>query len=349
MRTRGLSKKQVAMVTMQWALMMSAGIDIIKALDTMERSTPDPESSLFAQIRKRLLEGNYLSKALSEFPSIFPPVYVALIQVGETTGALARVMERLAEWLRRDGDLNKRVQGAMIYPFLVLTVGLLLIVTVFATILPGLAQMLQETETELPWYSQVTLSLVAALRTPAFWVVAATLVLALAALLRERLTSEAGRRQLYMLGLRVPVFRDLLIGSALARFSASAAFMLEVGIDMARSLRLAAAASGSPVLQDEMREVISGLHDGESLAELFAHLSDAPPMLWRMTQVGEEAARLPAVFKNLASHFEMEVEYRIEAVLALLEPMMMMLLAGLVGFTAVSIMVPLYGTLSNLG
>ncbi|MBT9586832.1 type II secretion system F family protein [bacterium] len=349
MRNRGLSKNQVALMTMQWSLMMSSGVDIVRALDTLERSTRDErEAGLFSRVRQRLMEGNYLSRALSEFPTCFSPLYLALIQVGEVTGGLARVMERLADWLRRDGDLTRRVHGALLYPFLVLAVGLLLIVTVFATVLPGLAQMLEESEAVLPWYSQLTMALVAAIRTPIFWVVLSTLIMAVVAVLRERLSCDAGRRQLYELGMHIPVFGDLLAGSALARFSTAAAFMLEVGIDISRTLRLAAATSGSPILQDEIDQVVHGLHEGESLAELFSHLSHAPPMLWRMTQVGEEAARMPAVFKSLAGHFESEVEFRIEAMLALMEPLLMMLLAGMVGFTAVSVMVPLYGTLSNL-
>ena len=347
---KGVEKAQVALITLQWSLMMNSGVDIIKALDTMERSCKnEAEATMFGQIRRRLLGGNYLSRALADFPRLFSPLYLALIQVGETTGALARVMERLAEWLRREGDLSQKVRSALTYPFLVMAVAMLLLLTVFATILPGLTEIIEESGADLPWYSQLTLGLVGAIRTPVFWVVIFSGILAVGALLRERLSNQQGRDQLYRLTLGLPVLGPMLAGSALARFSTSAAFMLEVGIDMSKSLRLAAAASGSPVLREEMELVLAGLQEGEPLSDLFAHLSDAPPMLWRMTQVGEEAARLPAIFKHLASHFESEVEYRIAAMLALLEPLLMLLLAAMVGFTAVSIMVPLYGSLSNLG
>jgi len=344
-----VKRQQVSLATLQLSLMMSSGVDILRALETLERSSADrAHQEMFATISGRLLEGHTLSVALGEYPHCFPPLYVAMIQVGERTGGLARVLERLADWLGRENHLQQRVQAALIYPALILCLCFLLIFTLFAVVMPGLIQGLQDSMDGLPGPTRVALALVTALRSPLFWFSAMASLVALFALLCERLKSPFGRRQLYELGLNLPGLGPILMESSLARFADSAGFMLEVGLDLIRTLRMAASASQNPVLMAEIDLVVAGIQEGEPLSELFAQLSYAPAMLWRLTQVGEESARLSSTFKNLAQHFDSEVEYRIEGLMSLLEPALMMLMAGLVGFAAVAVLLPLYSTISNL-
>lgn len=345
-----MKRHQVALVTLQLSLMMSSGLDILRALETLERSSSDRvHQEMFSTISRRLLEGHTLSVALGEYPQCFPSLYVALIQVGERSGGLTRVLERLADWLRRENQIQQRIQAALLYPALILGLSFLLLFTLFAVVMPGLIQGLQDTPDPLPGPTRIALTLVSTLQSPGFWIAALVSLLALAALLSERLKSPHGQRQLYELGLQLPGLGPILIESSLSRFAFSAGFMLEVGLDLVRSLRMAASASQNPILRAEIEQVVAGVQEGEPLSELFAQLSYVPAMLWRLTQVGEESARLSTTFKNLAQHFESEVEYRIDGLLTLLEPALMMLLAGLVGFSAVAVLLPLYGTLSSFG
>jgi len=336
---------QLAVFSLQLSVMMRGGVELSRALESLSLSAPDTEGQELARrLHTRLLQGNYLSRALAEYPSVFSPFYVGMVEVGERTGGLVVVLDRLAQWLRRDGELLQRLRAALVYPLSVAGFSLAMLVTVFATILPGLVQMIAEMEGQLPWYSRLLVLLVSGLQQPWMWLVAG-LGLAAAGLLMR----QVSREQWFELGVSLPLVGNLLIYSSLARFSVAAALMLEVGVDLLRALRLAAQASGSPLLVREMPHVVEGIRDGESVATMFRHLSHCPRVFWQMIEVAEESARMSSAFTFLARHLEAEVGYRIEAVMALMEPLLISLLAGLVGFTVVALMVPLYGTLANFG
>lgn len=344
-----LNRQELTLWTLQVSVMLNSGVGLLKALEACERTSSDPRvEQILTDIRRRVLEGNYLSESLSHHPATFSGIYIALIRSGEAGGGLAQVMQRLAEWLRRDQEVLQRLKGALTYPLAVMSLSLLLMVTVFATILPSLAELLEGSQ-QLPWYSQFLLNLIDWIKSPATWLVGLTFLGALLALARERLASEAGQIQIYEFAMWIPILREFLREAAMVRFCSASTFLLFVGVDLCRSLQLAAATSGSPLLRDEIPHVLAGIREGEPLSVMIRELSYCPRMLVQMVNVGEESARLSDMFAHLARHFESELQYRTQTLMSLLEPAMLLLLAGMVGFLAISLMVPLYGSLSQLG
>ncbi|GMU57041.1 MAG: hypothetical protein AMXMBFR33_61870 [Candidatus Xenobia bacterium] len=348
-QTLRCSRDQLMLMTRQFACLMSSGVGVARALQTLAETEAEPGlKQALTQIHADICRGQYLSRACARLPGIFSPVYVAMIETGESSGRLNDLLHRMACWLERESDLLKRLRSALIYPLTVLTLSLLMLVVVFLTVIPGFLQVLIDARVPLPWMTRLTFALAAAVASPAAWLLAGCLLLLLAAFVRERLASEAGREQLYSLALSVPGLRELLTYAAASRFASAMAVLLNAGVDLLKSLRLAARVSGSPALVRELEDVVQAVKDGQVLSQRLAESPHCPAMLAQLVAVGEQSAKLAEMFSRGGEFYTLEVHHRVESLMALLEPVMLAGLSLFVGFTAVSLMLPLYRMVSSI-
>ncbi|MEW6277208.1 MAG: type II secretion system F family protein [Candidatus Eremiobacterota bacterium] len=340
--------QHVTLFTRQLATLLQAGIALPKALNTLASTTPDPSLSLtLREMLLRINEGIYLSRSLAPFRRMFPPVFVAMIRVGERTGALVAVLEKLSQWQERDDRLARRVRSALTYPAFVLILTVLLMLAMFLTVLPGFVRLFQDTGVPIPWMTRITFTLVGLVRNPGAWVIGAVLVLSWAGMIRERMATRTGRAQLFEVALAVPLLGSLLAYGCMARFTSAMATLLGSGVDLLKSLELAAQASGNPILQEDCERIARGLREGEHLCDLME--GAFPPTVVQLVAVGEETSRLEEMFARLSDLYDAEVHYLLDSLGSVLEPFLLGVVATGVGWTVLSIMLPLYGFLATLG
>lgn len=327
------------------------GIPLMRGLEALSQQIDDPVfAGVVSRMATRVSGGCSLSAAASEYPKIFSKVFVGLVHTGETTGALVGSLNRLALMLENEHKLYSRVHSAFVYPIFVLVLTLVLTLFVFYTILPNFILIFRSMNVPLPLITRVLVAITEGLRNPGCWLVAAGLAM-MAQLSFQRLVSEPeGRLKAYQMLLSVPVVGAIVRYASLARYFWVMESTVGCGIDLLKSVRLSAGASGSPELEDHAESVCEALRSGEELSRQYALRKDIYTRLaGHMVGASEESSDMQSSFAYLARWFSQEMDVRVDLLNALIEPLLMAFVALIVGTIVVAIFLPLYGFLGSMG
>jgi type IV pilus assembly protein PilC len=340
----------VATFAAQLSIMLTNGVSIVDALDILRIQHEYPNFGVIVGLlSKELYEGRPLSAAARDYPRVFPPVFCALVSVGETTGNLAVALDKAASWMKRDYEAVKGVKTALVYPVFVFLFSAILTLLLFYTVLPQFLTMFDGLGIELPWITKVVLAITKAVRLPGFWILTLVLALAVVLGLREGWADPKGRLMIYTVLLRVPVVGRILQASSMARFSSALQLTAETGQSMPSALALSAAASGNPLVEHDSPKLIAAITQGQSLAEYMACESEIyPRILIQMIEVGEQAADIPEMVSRAGEFFEEEAKVLIDSLGVLVEPIMLGGVAVVVGTVLVSIFLPLYSIVGKM-
>lgn len=331
--------------------LLGSGIAIIDALQvTVEHSSNDNLALVVQHMQRKLDSGHPLSDGMSEFPRIFSPVALSLIRLGERDGNIIKQLSKLSEWMERDEQLRRKVLSALVYPVFALTLTFVLTLLLFITVIPGFIEMFEDMEIELPLPTKILAILTEAVTSPLAWSALSFGLLAVVLASRSFLESERGRIMVYRFVSTVPVLGSLVVSSGIARFSFAATAMLESGSNVVSGFKLALQASGSPLLQSDAKALGKALEDGETLSNHMATRPEIyPSIAVQLAAVGEESAQMPKMFSVISGHYEEQIEHQIHIVSALLEPVLMSIVAFVVGFVVIAVFLPMYGFIDNLG
>ena len=336
--------------TRHLSMMLKSGVNLVQALAALSHQHDCPNFGVvISNITDRLNSGNSLSDCMSEYPRTFPGVYPAVIKVGESTGDLAGALDRLAEWLDQEDRTRRRVQAAMTYPTLVLSVACLLTLSLFYTVIPQFVSIFEGMSVELPLITRIVLGVTRCVRNPGIWLLTGVAAWILVSSLRRSWAHPVGRRRLFSMALRVPILGRILRLASLCRFCATTRMGLETGLDLLQTLELACQASGNPLIEHDNLLMTEALTGGQPLSE---HMRRQPrlyhPTLVYMLAVGEETAEVTPYLERAASIFEGEVDHLVTNLGKILEPVMLLLVAFLVGFVLLSIFLPMYAYIGAL-
>lgn len=343
-----LSTLEVALFTRQLSVLLGAGVPVREALECLVRGVDREETAVvLTGLLKAIENGHPFSESMTQFPRVFNYVYLAMVKVGEETGRLVATLDRLSNWLERESNLMRSTRSTLTYPVLVLVVATLLGVAFFVFIFPGFAQTLQSAG-PLPLLTQFLMLLSLALRSPFFWFLFLVGVVVALVTIRGLLLSSTNRVAVWKALARVPVLGPLLRDLCASRFFAALALMLDSGVELRRTFRLGVEASGNPVLKARMEVGLSALSVG---TELSAILRQSPvcfdPIAVSLVAVAEEAADMPRVMRMLGESLNADTEHRLEVLGALMEPILMSVVAVIVAMTVLGIALPIYGMVAT--
>lgn len=332
--------RDVGAMYSQLADLLRSGVPILRSLDILARSAANPAlGGLVGQVRDEVANGSTFADALARHGWTFSELHVAMIRAGETAGFLEDVLTNLAGFIERQDDLRGKVRGAMIYPVLLAVLGagavtiiLLFIVPMFQKILSGHS---------LPLPSRILFGLSALLRSPAGIVPVAAIAAALAGLWSYT-RSRRGRRQWASWQLRLPVVGKAIRLVAITRFCRVLGTMLHNGVHILPALAIAKDATGSAVLAEAIEAASESVRAGESLAEPLRRSGLFPPEIIEMIAVGEESNQLEKVLVETADAVERRTNRQVDAAVRLVEPLMLMFMAAVIGFIAMGIMYPIF-------
>jgi type IV pilus assembly protein PilC len=342
--------ERLAVFSRQLATMVDCGITLSTALDLLSRQTDDKDfGRLVNAVCRRIHSGYALSDAMSRFPRIFGPLYIALVKVGEQGGTLGMSLNALADYTERDQRTLQRVKSALTYPCVVVVITIVLNVLVFRWLLPQFVGMFEDMHIDLPLVTRVVLMITRVLQSPLTLLLVPLLVAWAVARVRAMQTKDSGRLKIDLVLLSIPVVGTVLRRLAVARFCESFATLLGSGFNLVLSLQYAADASGNEVLRQRIRSHIDRLREGESLASIFAGDGFFEPVVYHMVYVGEETGQLDQLMRKLASYFEREVEHAIDNMAAVLDPVLTVTVGAMVAIVCLAIMLPLYSVIQHLG
>jgi len=327
--------------TRQLYSLTKSGVSILRALNGLAEST---HSKLLAEtlrdVLSRMHNGYSLSAAMGEHPRVFSTLYVSLIQVGENTGQLDRVLLQLSQYIEQEVETQKRIKSAMRYPSFVLIALAIAMVILNIYVIPAFAGMFAKFNAELPWTTQVLLA------TSSFfvdyWLVMLGALIVIVVGIKVWLGSTQGAYAWDRWKLKIPVVGSVIERSLLARFSRSFAMMLSAGVPLNNALYLIAYAVDNKYLQSKILGMRGGIESGEPLLKTATDAQLFTPLVLQMIAVGEETGQVDELLNEAADFYEREVDHDLKNMTAKIEPILISIVAGMVLILALGIFTPMW-------
>jgi type II secretory pathway component PulF len=334
----------------QLATLVLSGIHITQAIKVVAEQCSSPVLvEVWWTVEQSLHDGYPLSRSLERFPGIFNRLVTTLVRVGESSGSLPLCLEQIANWLERDHRLRSSLRSSLTYPAFVLGFTALLTWWLFSIVLPPFLAVVAQTGVTLPLPTRALALVVHLISSPLGWTLALG-VLACAYRFRLWALKPEGRIRCMTVLHSLPMLGPFLCFSANVRAALAASILLRTGCDSITTWKLALQACDDPVVLGHLNGLLSSIRNGDQPSEYFSrHPEHFLPVFGQMVRGGEETGRLPRFLEGLCRLLEEELEHRIGLLLAILEPLVMMFLSGLMLFVLLAVFLPLYSHLSSLG
>jgi general secretion pathway protein F len=344
---RRVSALDLALVTRQAATLVGAGIPLVEGLGALTEQTENPRlKSVLGQVRDRVNQGTALADALGQ-SGVFPDLYVSMVRAGEAGGALERVLERLADYLESQVRLRNKVGSILIYPLVMLGFAMLVVGVLVTVVLPQISELLLSLDQPLPFYTRWIIGLSGFVRS--FWwalgLGAAAVFFGLRALVRTRRGRDAWDR----LRLRLPLIGRVVRLVAISRFTRTLATLLAGGLPITRALDASRDVADNTVLGRAIDRARESITEGQSVAQPLRASGEFPPLVTHMIEVGERSGALEAMLGKVADTYDEQVETTITRLTALLEPLLILVMVGIVIVIILATLVPLLNMTRALG
>jgi type IV pilus assembly protein PilC len=333
---------ELTIMTRQLATMVSSGMTLLRAFYVLEDQVEnDKFKEVLGKVREDIESGLNFSDALERHPKVFGPLYVAMIRAGEAGGVLEQSLERTADQLEKDDNLRRQVKGAMAYPAVVLTFALGTLLALIAFIVPVFVGIFKDFGGKLPLITQFTVNL-SNLVTHQWYILVAVSVGSVVGF-RKWKKSEWGRPQWDKLRLRLPASIGKTVQKiALARWSRTFSALYSAGVPIMQAIEVTGKTAGNTVVERAMDDVIASVKSGGSISAPLRAAPIFPGMVAQMIAVGEETGNLDTMLTKVADFYEAEVAAAIKALTSILEPVMIVLVGGIVGFIVVAMYMPMF-------
>ncbi|HBM54918.1 MAG TPA: general secretion pathway protein GspF [Deltaproteobacteria bacterium] len=342
-------KRALTLFTRQFEVLMDATIPYDKALQLIIEQTENVGfKEILAEVRARVVEGGSLADALQLYPKIFPEMYVSMIRSGENSGNLGTILKRLADYYETQERLRGRLKSAMIYPAFMLVFSLLVVVFMVTYIVPKITQIFASKGTLLPLPTRILMGLSDFMVHSWYLVLIGLIILifGFSAFLR----SEFGKKVLQQLQLKAPLIGPLMQKVLIARFCQTLGTLLGSGVDLKTALEISRHVVVNQLLIEQLNKMIIEVNNkGIPLSAAMGRTGYFPDYVQHVVAIGEEAARVDELLERVANRMQEEVSRLLEGLTALLQPTMIVLMGGIVGFIALSVLLPMLNMNQLLG
>jgi len=349
-KIRKVNEQALTVFSRQFATMINAGLAMVRCLDILSEQTEDKKlQQTLVQVRRDVEGGSTLSNALGKHPTVFSTLYISMVKAGEMGGVLDEVLERLAGFMEKDFGLKKKVKSALTYPVVILVMALGIVFFLVTYILPTFVQLFEGMSLQLPLPTRILIAITKGARNPIILAVVGFLVVVGGILLNRYIQTPVGKKQYDLLKLNLPVFGLLNKKVAISRFCRTLGTLLSSGVPIMQALEIVGKASGNEIIAMTVSKVRESIREGESIASPLGASGMFPPMVTQMVAVGEETGNLDAMLSKISDFYDTEVEYLLASLTSMLEPIMIVGMGGIVGFIVISVFLPLYQLIGNLG
>lgn len=347
LRKRKVKTRDLSVFCRQFSSILKAGISVISALEMLSDQT---ENKVLRQalknVQSNVEKGENLADAMRIEGNVFPPLLISMIKAGESSGSLEVSVERMAVQFEKDDKLKGMVKKAMIYPIVLCCVAVGVVIVMMAFVIPSFTAMFKDMGTSMPAFTQFVIDMSNFITGK--WYIIVIIVAAIVFGYKSYAGTDIGNHRIASLKLKVPVFGSLITKTASARFSRTFGTLLIAGMPMIDALDISADTMDNVMFKDALIKVKSGVALGLSLSTQLRATNMFPPMVVHMTNIGEETGNLEEMLNNVANYYDEEVEITTQQVTALMEPMIILVMAVVVGSLIMAIyspMIKLYNTL----
>lgn len=324
------------------SVMLKSGIPVSRSLDILVKQTKNRKfMKTLIELHQAVENGTSLHEAMAVYPQVFSEIFVSMIKVGELSGNLDQSLDYLRTQLEREADLKSHVRGAMIYPSVIVVTMVIIAIVMSIFVLPKLTSVFKEFGAQLPFATRVVIFISDFMAGNAL-VVIVGILLAVAGLVAG-LRTQAGKRVLYAVVLRMPILNPVIKKISLARFTRILGSLLKSGIPIVESLKVSGESSPNPFYREALLATAEEVKVGQPLTHsLGQNTLLFPVLVVQMLEVGEETGSLEAILGQLAVHFEAEVDATLKNFSSIIEPLLLLVIGGVVGALAYALIIPIY-------
>ena len=323
------------------ATFIGADIPLLEALDVLRKQEANPRfQAILNDIHDQVKGGESFSKALTAYPKVFSPLLFSMVRVGETGGMLGPVLEQMATWMEHEEEVRDEVRAAMAYPMMIVSLGFVTVIILLSFVLPRITTIFAGMEAELPLPTRLLMS-TAGFMGRWWWTLPIVGVLAAVGVARG-IKTPAGRNLYDRAALGLPIFGTLSMRSALSRFARANSAMLASGVPLLESLKVVRGLVDNTLIVAMIERTIEGVTRGQPLARSLAQSPYFPPGVIHLLGVGERTGKLAEMFDRVAKTSERQTRAQIKVLLNLLSPLLIIALAVVVAFIAISILLPIF-------
>lgn len=343
--------KDLVVFTRQLSTTIGAGVPLTRSLVMLQSQADNKHfAEIIGLITKDVEAGQPLGDTMAKFPEAFSDIYVNMVRAGEAGGILDEILKRLASQVEKDASIRKKVKSASTYPIAILSITVVAFFGIMLFVIPKIGKILEDLsdgKAELPIYTRAMLGASGFMQKNAILIF---IVLGVGTwALRRYIKTPKGKYQFHSLLLRTPVVKTIIIKMAIARFSRTFASLMSAGVGVLEALNVTGGAIGNKVIEAELKEAAMAVKNGKQLSEPLGNSKHFPPIVAQMLTVGEETGQIDTILLKVADFYEEEVDAVIDGLSSIIEPVMIIVLGGMVGLIAASVMGPIASLSQNVG
>ena len=342
--------KELMTITRQMATLVNAGLPLLRGLRILLQQEKNPTlREALGSMGESVEGGSTFSESLASHPKLFDKLYVNMVRAGEAGGVLDVVLTRLADFMEKGERVKQKVKGAMVYPCVVLTAALGIVAFMLTKVIPKFAEIFKELldGAQLPALTQFVINASDLLRQNGIGVVIFIALVVTAVKMWYK--TVMGRFLLDRFKLRMPMFGDLILKTAVARFSRTLGTLLSSGVPILQALMIVRDTASNAVIEKAIQKVHDSVKEGDTMAMPMAAAGVFPNMVISMVEVGEETGALPDMLMRVADGYDEEVDMAVESLTSIIEPIMIMMLAGIIGTLVVAMFMPMISIITKMG
>lgn len=334
--------------TRQMNLLITAGVPIVQGLEVLSDQMGHPAlRSVLKVIKEKVSQGNYLWESLAAFPYVFPKIYIALIRAGEASGSLDQMLKRLSIYIENADRIRKIVKGAMMYPIIIICVGIGVIVLMMIFVIPKFEDLLKSGGQELPGLTKMVIDISHFIINNIYYLGGGTF--AGIYLLMRYIRSPEGKGILDRVFFHLPLFGNIVVKSGVARFCRTMQTLLVAGVNLLDAIDICRATIDNAIIEPAVGKIKGGIEAGKSLGTALGELKLFPPLSIQMIMVGESTGNLDKMMEKIADFYEQEVEVLINSMTKLIEPIVLVVLGGIVGGLMIAMYLPVFKIAGSTG
>ena len=330
------------------SVMLKAGLPFSRALTVLTEQTSNAYfKEVLNGVKKDVQKGKSLAKSLEKYPKVFDGLFVNMIKVGETSGNLEEVLDTLALQLKKSHELTSKVKGAMIYPAVIVFAMILIGTLMMIFVVPTLLNVFKDMDVELPITTKIIIFISNTVQNHGIFILLGFILLT--SLFFRIVKTAKGKKTLDYFLLRIPAIGKIISKINMARFSRTLSSMIASGVSIVKALEIISDTLGNTYYKNSVKNACADVQKGVALSEVIGRYDKLYyPLMVHMIEVGEETGTLENTLKQVAEFYEEEIDQITSNMSSIIEPILMLVIGGAVGFFAISIIQPMYGIMGNM-
>ncbi len=345
--TNKVKTKDIAIFCRQFYTMLNSGVTIVSCLDILRKQTESKKlSKVLNHVYEDVLTGSSFSDSVKRYEDVFPSLLVNMIEAGEVSGNLDNIMDRMSTHYEKEYKINNKVKGAMAYPMVLSGLSIIIVVFLLTFIMPTFTGMFEDSGVPLPTPTRILLGISDSLKN--YWYIFIVVIGSLVYATIKYTSTKQGKLLVDSTKLKIPIIKGVTSKIITSRFSRTLSTLMISGVPLIESLDIVSRIVGNSLVEKGILDAKEDVRKGTSLSTPLQKISAFPPMLIQMLEIGEESGSLDDILEKTANFYDDEVEVAIQQMTTMLEPLMIVVMALVIGFIVISMMLPMFDMMNTI-